>query len=88
MENVEVEKSSNVVPSRMEHTSNELSQNYQKPPLWEGETNYVLKKWLSENLTKPYPSEGEKVQMAQESGLTRAQVNMWFKNARRKMAKE
>ena len=48
----------------------------------------LLKKWLGENLTKPYPSEGEKVQMAQQSGLTRAQVNTWFKNARRKMAKE
>ena len=48
-----------------------------------GKKTDKLKAWWSQNFIHPYPSEDEKIQLAQDTGLTLQQVNSWFKNARR-----
>ncbi|CAL9071948.1 unnamed protein product [Musa acuminata var. zebrina] len=42
----------------------------------------VLRAWMFQNFTHPYPSDGEKNLLALRSGLTRSQVSNWFINAR------
>ncbi|EKJ75370.1 hypothetical protein FPSE_04451 [Fusarium pseudograminearum CS3096] len=44
----------------------------------------VLRNWYLSNLDHPYPSEEEKVDLAQQSGLSRSQVVNWFANSRRR----
>ncbi|KAM7271983.1 hypothetical protein ACFE04_031197 [Oxalis oulophora] len=41
-----------------------------------------LKKWLFEHFLHPYPSDAEKLMLAQQTGLSRTQVSNWFINAR------
>ena len=43
----------------------------------------VLREWLHKNLTNPYPSDAEKLHLANKTGLTVLQVHNWFMNARR-----
>ncbi|XP_065372182.1 homeobox protein homothorax isoform X2 [Calliphora vicina] len=45
----------------------------------------ILRAWLFQHLTHPYPSEDQKKQLAQDTGLTILQVNNWFINARRRI---
>ena len=47
----------------------------------------VLREWLVQHLTNPYPSDSQKMQLAGETGVTIAQVNTWFVNARRRKFK-
>ena len=44
----------------------------------------ALRNWMNCHLEEPYPSEVEKADLAEESGLTMTQVNNWFANARRR----
>ncbi|RBR19161.1 uncharacterized protein FIESC28_05626 [Fusarium coffeatum] len=44
----------------------------------------VLRNWYLSNLDHPYPSEEEKVDLTQQSGLSRSQVVNWFANTRRR----
>ncbi|KAI7810444.1 homeobox protein Meis1a isoform X1 [Triplophysa rosa] len=45
----------------------------------------VMRAWLFQHLTHPYPSEEQKRQLSQDTGLTILQVNNWFINARRRI---
>ncbi|KAM0723797.1 hypothetical protein Q7P37_000787 [Cladosporium fusiforme] len=43
-----------------------------------------LRLWFSSHFDRPYPTEDEKENLAQESGLSKTQVSNWFSNARRR----
>ncbi|TRY58044.1 hypothetical protein DNTS_022697 [Danionella cerebrum] len=45
----------------------------------------IMRTWLFQHLTHPYPSEEQKKQLSQDTGLTILQVNNWFINARRRI---
>jgi len=45
----------------------------------------ILRAWLFQHLTHPYPSEDQKKQLALDTGLSILQVNNWFINARRRI---
>ncbi|XP_077967735.1 homeobox protein Meis1-like isoform X2 [Styela clava] len=45
----------------------------------------IMRAWLFQNLTHPYPSEEQKKSLASQTGLTILQVNNWFINARRRI---
>ncbi|KAG8195211.1 hypothetical protein JTE90_027954 [Oedothorax gibbosus] len=45
----------------------------------------IMRAWLFQHLTHPYPSEDQKKQLAQDTNLTILQVNNWFINARRRI---
>jgi hypothetical protein len=47
-----------------------------------------LQKWLYANLKNPYPSLPLKRALARTSGLTEAQVDHWFNNARKRLLKK
>ncbi|CAB4068810.1 Homeobox protein Meis1,Homeobox protein homothorax,Homeobox protein Meis3,Homeobox protein unc-62,Putative homeobox protein Meis3-like 1,Homeobox protein meis3-A,Homeobox protein meis3-B,Homeobox protein meis3,Putative homeobox protein Meis3-like 2,Homeobox protein Meis2 [Lepeophtheirus salmonis] len=44
----------------------------------------ILRAWLFQHLTHPYPSEDQKKQLAQDTGLTILQVNNWFIKRKKK----
>ncbi|RGP79056.1 homeobox meis3-b [Fusarium longipes] len=44
----------------------------------------VLRNWYLSNLDHPYPSEDEKIDLAQQSGLSKSQVVNYFANTRRR----
>lgn len=45
----------------------------------------IMKRWLVENCTNPYPTEDEKDWLKRETGLTLNQISNWFINARRRI---
>ncbi|KAI9657318.1 MAG: hypothetical protein M1821_002998 [Bathelium mastoideum] len=48
------------------------------------EATNMMKKWFQEHLKSPYPSEEEKMQFCEMTGLSMNQVGNWFINARRR----
>ncbi|PWY90073.1 homeobox and C2H2 transcription factor [Aspergillus heteromorphus CBS 117.55] len=48
------------------------------------EATRTLKKWLQEHGEHPYPTEQEKDELQQRTGLNRTQVSNWLANARRR----
>ncbi|XP_038881430.1 BEL1-like homeodomain protein 9 [Benincasa hispida] len=42
----------------------------------------VLRAWLFENFLHPYPTDTDKLMLANQTGLSRSQVSNWFINAR------
>uniref|UniRef100_A0A915HXK9 Homeobox protein unc-62 n=1 Tax=Romanomermis culicivorax TaxID=13658 RepID=A0A915HXK9_ROMCU len=45
----------------------------------------ILRSWLFQNISHPYPTEDEKRQLSTDAGLNLTQVNNWFINARRRI---
>lgn len=45
----------------------------------------ILRDWLAKHKTHPYPTEEEKVALAQQTNLTINQISNWFINARRRI---
>lgn len=45
----------------------------------------MMRAWLFQHFSHPYPSEEQKKQLANDTGLTILQVNNWFINARRRI---
>ncbi|KAF2107666.1 hypothetical protein BDV96DRAFT_606229 [Lophiotrema nucula] len=48
------------------------------------EATGILKQWFTSHRESPYPTEDEKVNLCQQTGLTLNQVSNWFINARRR----
>ena len=48
------------------------------------ESRDVLKAWVFQHISNPYPTEYEKNLLAQQAGLTVLQVSNWFINTRRR----
>lgn len=44
----------------------------------------MLRNWLNTHISHPYPTEEEKQQLCQVTGLTMNQISNWFINARRR----
>ncbi|KAK2810042.1 hypothetical protein FQN50_003236 [Emmonsiellopsis sp. PD_5] len=44
----------------------------------------ILKSWLSNHITHPYPTDEEKNELKQKTGLKRSQICNWLANARRR----
>ncbi|XP_037078306.1 homeobox protein homothorax-like [Pollicipes pollicipes] len=59
--------------------------NHKKRGIFPKVATNILRAWLFQHLTHPYPSEDQKKQLAQDTGLTILQVNNWFINARRRI---
>jgi hypothetical protein len=47
----------------------------------------VLMAWLQDNIDNPFPSSEQKQALVQQTGLSSAQINQWFTNARRRVLK-
>lgn len=64
---------------------NGLSKNHKKRGTFPKLATNVMRNWLFQHLSHPYPSEEQKKDLADQTGLTMAQVNNWFINARRRI---
>eukprot|EP00960_Hanusia_phi_P067896 766725-Hanusia_phi.AAC.3 len=47
----------------------------------------VLQEWLFANMSKPFPTNYEKKELAIRSGLSQAQIVHWFNNARKRICR-
>ena len=45
----------------------------------------VLKEWMIAHKDHPYPSDHEKAQLCQATGLSKKQLRIWFTNARKRL---
>lgn len=61
------------------------SKNSKKRGIFPKVATNILRAWLFQHLTHPYPSEDQKKQLAVDTGLSILQVNNWFINARRRI---
>ncbi|RKP16095.1 hypothetical protein ROZALSC1DRAFT_2488, partial [Rozella allomycis CSF55] len=48
------------------------------------ESKRILENWLLVNFSHPYPTQEEYVILSQQTGLSKKQISMWFKNYRRR----
>lgn len=65
--------------------SNGFSKSQKKRGIFPKLATNVMRSWLFQHLTHPYPSEEQKKDLADQTGLTMSQVNNWFINARRRI---
>ena len=47
----------------------------------------TLRDWILKNALNPFPSQEEKMELSEKTGLTIQQVNQWLTNARRRIIK-
>lgn len=65
--------------------ANSSSKRQKKRGIFPKVATNIMRAWLFQHLSHPYPSEEQKKQLAQDTGLTILQVNNWFINARRRI---
>lgn len=68
-----------------EETNGSSSKRQKKRGIFPKMATNVMRAWLFQHLTHPYPSEEQKKDLAEQTGLTLSQVNNWFINARRRI---
>ncbi|XP_024910650.1 homeobox protein Meis3 isoform X2 [Cynoglossus semilaevis] len=68
-----------------EEESDRERRNNKKRGIFPKVATNIMRAWLFQNLTHPYPSEEQKKKLSQDTGLTILQVNNWFINARRRI---
>jgi hypothetical protein len=76
-----------VPPSGIHQLLDSASAAKRKGKLPQKATN-ILKEWIFEHLTNPYPAEDQKVILCNQTGLTTNQLNNWFTNARRRLLRK
>ena len=47
----------------------------------------ILERWLLENVENPYPTPKTKRELAKQTNLSIKQIDIWFKNSRKKIRK-
>ncbi|KAG0759063.1 hypothetical protein G6F57_009272 [Rhizopus arrhizus] len=72
-------ESSGVYPTPLEKSKRRRRGNLPK------EVTEFLRTWLIQHKKHPYPAEKEKIDLAQQTGLTVNQISNWFINARRRI---
>ena len=72
------------IPVRRPISSEILSGAAKVRPNHPPEQKKMLKDWFEQHRSEPYPTQEEKIQLSQETGLTLIQINDWFINARRR----
>ncbi|KAI1894056.1 hypothetical protein AGOR_G00130060 [Albula goreensis] len=73
-------------PSTGEEDENDRDRrNNKKRGIFPKVATNIMRAWLFQHLSHPYPSEEQKKQLSQDTGLTILQVNNWFINARRRI---
>lgn len=76
-------------PNIMHHDISQANDQSSKPKRRRGNlpksTTALLRSWLYDHTSHPYPSEDEKNQLAAQTGLTINQISNWFINARRRI---
>lgn len=55
--------------------------------MYRSDISEALLKWLDANRDCPYPTEGEKLSLSNDTGLDLVQINNWMSNARRRKLK-
>lgn len=65
-------------------TSPKSSKDEKKSHFFPKNATSVLKAWLHEHMSSPYPTKEEKDSLCAQTGLTIEQLNWWFVNARRR----
>lgn len=70
-------------PLEFELSSDESSRKRKRQYLSE-DAKTILINWLSTRLHNPYPTREEKEELSHRTGLTVAQIQYWFVNARRR----
>lgn len=76
-----------VQPSRQHNSADPRKGHSHKKGSFSEETISILKSWLFQNITHPYPTEVEKKELICLTGLTLNQLNNWLINSRRRMLK-
>jgi hypothetical protein len=68
---------------------NYLDSKESKPIRTNSRSNYstsitkVLNKWFNAHLNNPYPTEDERIEICDKTGLTRKQLRVWLINSRK-----
>jgi hypothetical protein len=70
-------------PSKESEKEEESGGKHGRKQNFSKEATSILKRWLIENVEHPYLKAVDKTNLAQESGLTKKQVQNWFTNVRK-----
>lgn len=72
-------------PTNQNHSVTFSSRRIKKRGLFPKTATNIMRQWLFNHFSHPYPSEEQKRKLSCETGLSILQVNNWFINARRRI---